>query len=92
MDNLNQTRIWLQENGELAFLAGMLLCFLLVTFIKFFSGLIALTVLTAITVYQIALPESEMDSRDSASGENGSVHEHSESSSDKESEDSSLTH
>lgn len=52
-------RIWIQENGEFAFLSGILMGVLLVSFARFVIGLIALLTVFALLVYYLAEEKTE---------------------------------
>jgi len=59
-DQWRDWRIWVQEHGELAFFGGIVLGFMLVFLLKFFIGLLAIGIICAFVVYQIALPDAEI--------------------------------
>jgi len=51
-----ELRIWIQENGELAFIVGLVIGLLFVSYIRVFLGIFAVLVVAGFVVYQIALP------------------------------------
>ncbi|MDC0357324.1 hypothetical protein OAO01_00780 [Oligoflexia bacterium] len=51
-------RSWLQEHGEFAFIGGAVLGVLVVCFPKIVVGLVAVAVILAFVVYQIAFSEN----------------------------------
>ena len=56
-------RIWIQENGEAAFVLGLALGFLIVFFHKFVIFLVAVAVIVGSLGYQMSLPAAELERR-----------------------------
>ena len=59
-EKVTNSRIWIQENGELAFLAAIILGVLMATFFKVFAFLAAIAIITGFGIYLIARPEYEI--------------------------------
>jgi len=53
-------RIWIQENGEVAFLVAIVLGICLASFFKFFAFVVAIAVIVAFGIYLVSMPESEL--------------------------------
>ena len=62
-DRWSNVRVWIQENGELAFLLGLSLGFLVVFFFELVVGLCAISFIIGFSVYQLSYPEDELASR-----------------------------
>jgi ABC-type protease/lipase transport system fused ATPase/permease subunit len=69
-DRCTQIRIWVQENGEVAAIAALVLGIFIVLAFRFVFTLIALAVVAAFVVYKIALPGG--DSGNQPSGNDSS--------------------
>ncbi len=67
-DKWANTRIWIQENGEAAFVLGLVLGLMLVVFNKLFILLVALAVILGGVLYMIA-PETADPSSGASSEE-----------------------
>jgi len=53
-------RIWIQENGEVAFLIAIVLGICLASFFKLFAFVVAIAVIVAFGIYLVSMPESEL--------------------------------
>ena len=78
IEQVTSFRIWLQENGELAFVAGAFGCFLIVVFIKLVSVLAALGIIIAFVFYSIARPDADTEGAEAASSQISASEEGSE--------------
>ena len=59
-DRLTRARIWIQENGEAAFVVGLILGFLLVAFYKVFIALIAIATIVGCSLYLLSSEGDEV--------------------------------
>jgi predicted PurR-regulated permease PerM len=64
-DSYTEMRIWLQENGEKAFVIGLMVGFALIVFFKLFAFLFALGIILGVLVWELATDSHECESEQS---------------------------